>query len=269
MKATMNRFLIFTNLLFLLTLNVQANEKYFLIHANPELPAEVSLVLEELQKIPLSQPDFDLLKSQIELIDIYARPLSKEEIFFVIKSHFYKELLISVKQITKYNLDSQSIKNLNDAATNTSDPFLKWFLAALQKDAQMIQDLPLYHDYIIAKNLGKIENIELRKIDKKVQLISSWIARVSIETPDLLLKDINPILQEILKKIERSFYHISLLSKTSSTQKPDSPLMYFNIEQVIQSKGPLNSPKQEKTVKDIIDSTEPLPAPSNEDWLSN
>jgi hypothetical protein len=261
----------FFYIVFIEVQSLQASEKSFVIRANQELPIETNLVLEELQKSPLPRSDFDSLKHQVSRIDIDAQLLTKEEVFFIIKSIFYKTLLVSTKQINKYTFDTQSFKNLSEASINTNNSFLKWFFMALSKDAQLILQLPLYHDYLVSKNLGKIENIELRKIDKKVQLISSWVTKFTTDSPDLLLKEIDPILQDILNKIEIDFHLLATLSKSTSItpQKTDSPLKFFSIEEVTKSVAPTTPPKQEKSVEDIIDSTDALPTPSNEDWLLN
>lgn len=270
----MNRVPYIVSIYFLLSLSVGASENNLVIRGTKNLPVELTLVLEGLQKTPLMAEEFAVLKEQVTRIESYALKLAKEEIFFISKASFYKSLLISSKRKQKNYFDSTSLKNLSEAKQKTFDPFLKWFFSALEKDAQNVSKLPLYLDYLAARKMGGIEKIELKKIDRKVQLISWWIAKISPESPELILKEINPLLQEILNKIEQGFYLLTTMSKPPLTafDKKDGPLTFFSIEE---------APKKEArvtpmpSVNEIIDSvkapvvtpTATLPTPSGEDWL--
>ena len=255
----------------LFSLNISATENNLVIRGTQNLPIEINLVLESLQKTPLAAEEFKTLKEQVTRIESYAKNLTKEEIFFISKTSFYKTLLISSKRRQKNFFDGTSLRNLSEAKQKTSDPFLKWFFGALEKDALTVTKLPLYLDYLAARNVGRIDKIELRKIDKKVQLISWWIAKISPESPDLILKEINPLLQEILNKTEQSFYLLSNLSKVPSATAPkkDAPLTFFSIEEAPKKTTAQAAPTP--SVNEIIDSVPTpavtLPTPSNEDWL--
>lgn len=254
----------------LLTTSLGAAENNLVIRGTQNLPIELNLVLDGLQKKPLSLEEFTALKEQTIRIASYATNLTKEEIFFISKASFYKTLLINSKPQHKNYFDGASLKNLADAIQTTNDPFLKWFFQALEKDATIISKMPLYRDYLAARSVGKIEKLELRKIDRKVQLISWWIAKISPDSPDLVLGELNPLLQEILNKVEQSFYLLS----TISTSKKVAQLSYFTTEEAAK-KQDVATPTP--SVNDIIDSvTNPdtakaplksLPSPSNEDWL--
>lgn len=256
----------------LISFSTDAAENNLVIHGTKNLPIELNLVLEGLQRTPLSPEEFMVLKEQITRIESLAKGLAKEEIFFISKASFYKSLLISSKRQQKNYFDGTSLKNLSAAKQKTSDPFLKWFFSALEKDAQTVSKLPLYLDYLAARKMGRIDKIELRKIDRKVQLISWWIAKISPESPELILKEINPLLQEILNKVEQSFYLLTSATKPPSTAsaKKDGPLTFFSIE-----KAPKKEARETPmpSVNEIIDSvkapvvTPPLPTPSSEDWL--
>jgi hypothetical protein len=262
-------------ILFIFSIGAFAKENGLIIHGNKNLPIEVNLTLEGLQPLPLSQENFDTLKTQIERIDVYATNLTKDEIFFIGKATFYKTLLVSAKKRQKNLFDSSSLSILSQAITNTPDPVLKWFLKALEKDANNLTRHSLYRDYLAARSSGKIEKIELKKIDRKAQLLYGWISKISPENPDLILKEISPLLQEILNKIEMSYYVLSQVSRPTPTLLPkkDAPLAFFTISE---------APKVEiskriaPSVNDIIDSVtdetpkmlpSALPKPSSEDWL--
>lgn len=267
----MNKFLF----LFIFPLIASANENNLVIQANNNLPIEINLTLLGLQKTPLNQENFDLLKSQITRIEAYASRLTKEEIFFTGKAAFYKTLLVNAKKKQKNLFDSSSLKILSQAIQSTQDPFLKWFFKALEKDANTLTRLALYHDYLAARSSGKIEKIELKKIDRKAQLLYSWISRISPDSPELILKELTPLLQEILNKIEMNFYILSEVTRPApaAPAKKDATLEFFTIKE---------APKKEvakkiaPSVNDIIDSVTSetpkmsptsLPKPSSEDWL--
>jgi hypothetical protein len=262
-------------ILFIFSVIASAKENNLIIHGNVNLPIEINLTLEGLQTPPLPQENYDTLKTQIERIETYAANLTKDEIFFIGKATFYKSLLINSKKKQKNLFDSSSLSILSQAISATHDPFLKWFLKALEKDASNLIRLPLYHDYLAARSSGKIEKIELKKIDRKAQLLYGWISKISPENPDLILKEITPLLQEILNKIEMNYYVLSQISRPTPTLTPkkDAPLAFFTISE---------APKVEiskriaPSVNDIIDSVidetpqmlpSALPKPTSEDWL--
>lgn len=254
----------------LISLSAHAAENNLMIRGTKNLPIELNLVLEGLQRNPLSTEEFTALKEQTTRIESLAKGLTKEEVFFISKASFYKSLLINSKRQQKNYFDSTSLKNLSTAKQKTSDPFLKWFFSALEKDALTVSKLPLYLDYLTARNMRRIDKIELRKIDRKVQLISWWIAKISPESPELILKEINPLLQEILNKVEQSFYLLTSATRPSSTAtaKKDGPPTFFSIEEAPKKEA---SVTPTPTVNDIIDSVKApsvtLPTPSSEDWL--
>jgi hypothetical protein len=258
-------------LLFIYALVIHAKENNLVIRGTMNIPLEFNLLLEGLQPAPLPQQEFELLKQQITRIESYALNMTKEEIFFITKAAFYKSFLIFQKNNPKNYFDATSIMNISSARQKTNDSFLKWFFTALEKDALSINNLPLYQDYLNARSLGKLDKIELKKIDRKVQLVSWWITKISADIPELIWKEIKPLLIEILNKIEVSFYLMANLSKATTVATPlkYAPLTFFLIEEL---KNKLPTPAPLPTVNDIIDSTESndslkLPSPSSEDWL--
>jgi hypothetical protein len=261
-----------------------AKDNSLVIYGTNKLPIEITLALYGLQNNPLPDNEFELLKQQAIRIEALALNLSKEEVFFIAKAAFYKTFLLPANLNTKTYFDGDSLKNLSLARKNTSNQFLKWFFSALERDAQNISQLPLYREYLAARNMVKIDKVDLRKIDKKVQLVSVWITKISPDAPELILKEITPLLQSILNKIEVSFSLMVNLSKESPLvgNKKETALTFFSIQEVQKKDAEVTAMPSVNDIIDSVDSTqivekaEPakslapiLPSPSTEDWLLN
>lgn len=263
-------------LLFLLifSLKISAKENTLVLTSTKNLPVEFQLILQGIQSTPLPNEEFHTLKKLTDKIEGSTKKLSKEEIFFVVKSIFYKSLLLAPTTTQKVFFDNSHLQSLANLSQVTTNPFLKWFFKALQKDALLLTSTPFYRDYLVARNAGKIDKPELKRIDRKVQLLSWWILKITPETPDLLLKTIHPLMQMILNKIDIS---LSLLIAVTplKVEAPNS-LTFFIQQEATTDKQIAVSPP---TVDDIIDSVdskvplgsnpETLPLPSTEDWLQS
>ncbi len=263
-------------LLFLLffSLGISAKENTLVLTSTKNLPVEFQLILQGLQSSPLPSEEFQTLKKLIDKIGSSTKKLPKEEIFFIVKSIFYKTLLLAPTSTQKVFFDNSHLKSLAKLSQVTTNPFLKWFFKALQKDALLLSSSPVYRDYLVARNAGKIDKPELKRIDRKVQLLSWWILKITPETPDLLLKTIHPLMQFILNKIDIS---LSLLITVTppKVETPNSLTFFIQEEATTDKQITVSSP----TVDDIIDSVdskvplgsnpETLPLPSTEDWLQS
>jgi hypothetical protein len=270
------KLILITYLFSIFSSKVFAAENNLVIQGTKNLPIEMSVLLEGLQPSPLAQEDFYLLKDQVTRVEELSSKLTKEEIFFIAKVEFYKAFLTAPSLTKKNYFDETSILNLTKAAAKTNDSFLEWFLNALIQDANSIMKLPLYREYQAARTLGKIEKSELKKLDRKVQIISSWIQQIPPENPEAVLKITGPLLRDILNRIELNFFLMASLSKSpAAVVSPKSTsLTYFSIG--VAAKKEPKIIVQQKSVEEIIDSVEgpaiptiSLPKPSSEDWLEN
>jgi hypothetical protein len=253
-----------------------AAENNLVIQGTKNLPIEISVALDGLQPSPLAQEDFNTLKDQVTRLEELCAKLTKEEIFFIAKVEFYKAFLTAPSLTKKNYFDETVILNLTKAAAKTNDTFLEWFLNALIQDANSLTKLPLYREYIAARTLGKIEKNDLKKIDRKVQIISSWMQQIPPENPEAVLKITGPLLRDILNRIELNFFLMATLSKTPAAvvATKNTSLTYFSIG--VAAKKEPKIVTQQKSVEEIIDSVDgpaiqsiSLPKPSSEDWLEN
>ena len=246
------------------------------IQGSKETPLELNLLIDSLgNSIAL-----DKIQPIVMNIDSYARLLSKEDIFLIGKVEIYKTLLKNNENYSKATIDGNSTKTLKDAIKKTKDPFIKWFLQALLRDCESLLGTSNYKEYLLQKNNGRLERIELKKIDKKVQLLFHWVSKISPDSPDfqeLFKAELLPYMMDSLINIEESFF---LMATTTIFEplpiiiKSASELKFFSLKEIKIPKK--KAALHEKTVDDILapitEETKPidapLPAPSKEDWLN-
>lgn len=283
----MNKLILLTILLsFSQSIYTQENgEKSSIIQGTKELPLELNLILESLQwaeqkdeeanKIPyLSENIIETLKH----IDSYARVLSKEDIFLIGKIEIYKTLLKTNNTYPKAVIDGNSLKTLNFAIKNSTDPFVKWFLQALRQDCDALLGTSVFKEYLLQKNTGQLDRLESRRIDKKVQLIYRWVSLINPDASNFqeaFRLELVPAMIEALKNIEQSFYlmtHISNFQTTPDPIKSVNEMKFFVLKEAKKKTSPLI--KKEKSVDEILapitdeGSALPpvLPEPSKDDW---
>lgn len=247
------------------------------LQGSKELPLELNLLIQSIQSASTADEQFN---TTIMKIDSYARLLSKEDIFLVGKIEIYKTLLKTNEVRPKATLDGDSIKNLKASLKLAKDPFIKWFIQALLHDTDSLMSTATYKEYLLQRNNGKLEKLELRKIDKKVQLLSRWISRLNPESSDfesVLKAELLPVMDEALKNIEQSFF---LLASNTGSGKIAvvnnlKELKFFSVQRFKPAKAPVAS--KEKSVDDILApltnenpaGVPTLPEPSKEDWLND
>lgn len=249
------------------------------IVGSKELPLELNLMLENLQQE--SGLPFPELVETILHIDSYARVLSKEDIFLLGKIEIYKTLLRSNSYSAKAVVDGNSTKTLKDAIKNSSDPFVIWFLQALLHDCEALLGTDVFKDYLLQKNAGRLERLESKKINKKVQLLYRWISKIKPESADfqqMLIAELQPVIIEALKNIEQSFFIMAsstIFQPMPAIISSTSELKFFSLKKA--KMQAVKVQKKEKSVDDILapitdEGKAPpivLPKPSSEDWLED
>jgi hypothetical protein len=196
----MNKFLIIL-LIFVFSTTLFSQEKVGTvvnkIVGSKEMPLELNLLIESLE----NSIGLEKILPLVMNIDSYARVLSKEDIFLIGKIEIYKTLLKTSESFPKGVVDGNSTQVLKEAIHKSRDPFIKWFLQALLQDCEALLSSASYKDYLLQKNNGRLERIELKKIDKKVQLLLRWISKINPDAPDfqdLIKADLVPVRQSIL-----------------------------------------------------------------------
>ncbi|MGZ3789303.1 MAG: hypothetical protein ACXVLQ_12315 [Bacteriovorax sp.] len=242
------------------------------IQGSKELPRELNLLVEGLQA-----ESIDEMIPVIMNIDSYARALNKEDIFLVGKIEIYKTLLKSAETSPRAAIDGDTLKILKEAIKKTNDPFIKWFFQALLQDAESLLNSPAFKDYLLQKNTGRLDRLEFKKIEKKVQLLYRWTSKINPGVADFqetFLADLNPVMKEALRNIEESFFLMALSSADNLLPiKSATELKFFALREIKKVKKP---GKKEKTVDDILAPITGegkleevvLPEPSNEDWTN-
>lgn len=254
------------------------------IQGSRNLPLELNLILESLQSTNADGSITPISDSNLESllhIDSYARVLTKEDIFLIGKIEIYKTLLKSAKNYPKAVIDGNSLVTLKQAIKNSTDPFIIWFLKTLLQDSETLLASRNYKDYLLQKNSGnKLEQVEFKKIDKKVKLLYRWVSKInrdSADSEDVLKLDLVPVMNDALKNIEESFY----LMASNTLFKPLPELITntndfkFFFKTTVKAK--INTEvKKEKSVDEILaplTNEKPkvpiLPSPSTESWLND
>lgn len=245
------------------------------IQGSKDMPLELNLLVESLE----NSIEYEKILPTIMNIDSYARVLSKEDIFLIGKVEIYKTLLKTNESFPKAIIDGNSTKIIKDAIKKAKDPFVKWFLQALLQDCESLLGSSNYKDYLLQKNNGRLERLELKKIDKKVQLIYRWVSKVNPDSPDfqeLIKSDLIPVLMDSLINIEESFYLMAsstILEQFPTLIKSPAELKFFSLKEIKVFKKTV---PPVKTVEDILNpiteetnSTDAiLPEPSREDWIN-
>ena len=274
-----NRFTFITAFLFALmcTQNAFARKEVF---GGKDMPLEVNLLVANLQADDAET--FDKILPIIMNIDLYARSMSKEDIFLIGKIEVYKTLLKNYDTPIKQPLEGPALATLKAALAKTKDNFLRWFLTALLKDTQDIIGNPKYKEFLLQKNSGgNTEKVEYRKLEKKAELIQYWVTKISPDAqdfPETLKNDLKPKMMEALKNIQNSF---ELMAKEASLTAPGTPLKaenelkFFIVKEASGPSAPAKAgvmrEENQKSVEEILSPlTNPptdLPAPSQENWL--
>lgn len=250
------------------------------ILGSKEMPLEINLMIESLQRNDLAS--YNKILPIVKNIDKYARVMSKEDIFMVGKVEVYKTFLKNYAEANRQPIDGVSIAKLRAGIAKSNDNFISWFLNALLKDSVDLVANATYKEYLLQKNNNlRADKLEYRKLEKKAELLQFWISKVTPEAadyPDSLKNALLPKMIESLTNIQNSF---SLMAKESSMtpietkEIADSDLKFFSIKDIALSPLKPNPLQQDqKSVDDILapvlnNSPVDLPKPTQENWLED
>lgn len=245
------------------------------VTGSKELPLEINLLIDSAQS---KNPDnYSKILPLVMNIDLYARSMSKEDIFLIGKIEVYKTLLKNYATPIKTPIDGTTLATLRAAINKSDDNFVKWFLQALLKDSLDLTGNPIYKEFLLQKNSNvKQEKVEYRKLEKKGELIQYWVAKINPENLDALTNELTPKMLEALKNIQNSFYLMAKeasLTPLASSLKDVSELKFFAIKDAAPVKAAPVATGQ-KSVEDIlapVTGTSPLdlPRPTEENWLED
>lgn len=241
-----------------------------IISGSKELPLEINLLLDSVQSIDPS--NFEKILPLIMNIDLYARSMSKEDIFLIGKIETYKTLLKNYATPNKAPIDGTTINNLRAAIKNSKEKFIIWFFQALLKDSLDLVSNSTYKEFLLQKNAHKRE---YRKLEKKAELIQFWAAQINLENQDAITKELATKMIEVLTNIQNSFFLMA--NQTSMTPvvkslKNENELKFFTIRSLSPVKEKTSTATGQKNIKDISVPASPalpldLPKPTLENWL--
>lgn len=261
-------------LLFFAIICIESSYAQKVISGSKELPLEINLLLNRIQS-----EDTDIFEKILPVvmnIDLYARSMSKEDIFLIGKIEVYKTLLKNYATPDKTPVDGTTVIKFRNAINKSKDNFVKWFLQALLKDSQDLINNPLYKEFLLQKNAHlKIEKLEYRKLEKKAELIQFWASKITSEGHDAVVRELTPKMIEALRNIQNSFY---LMAKEASmtpmaqSLKSENELKFFSVQNAAPVKKDKSLGTEQKSVEEIlapITDLAPidLPKPSQENWL--
>lgn len=244
------------------------------ILGSKELPLEINLLIDSVQSKDIN--NFEKILPFVMNIDLYARSMSKEDIFLIGKIEIYKTLLKNYATPNKNPVDGTTVSKLRSAIKKSKDKFVKWFFQALLKDSLDLISSPIYKEFLLQKNSElKVEKTEYRKVEKKAELIQFWAAKISDETQDAVLKELSTKMIEALRNIQNSFFlmaHESSMTPLGQALKSENNLRFFSVQNNVPVKNETPVANEQKSVEDIVApvTNQPaldLPKPTLENWL--
>ena len=93
------------------------------VSGSKELPLEINLLLDSVQSS--GTESFEKILPLVMNIDLYARSMSKEDIFLIGKIEVYKTLLKNDATANKTPIDGVTVAKLRTAINKSKDNFVK------------------------------------------------------------------------------------------------------------------------------------------------
>jgi hypothetical protein len=177
--------------------------------------------------------------------------MSKEEVFFLLKTEIYKELLNKpplTQQFKHYEKKIlRPLLDLIEVKIDSYHQFAKWIIIATYSDLKQIFDSPYYNTFIVEKKGIGLKNPNAALIDKKFNLVLPWYEDIISQNPEVFHENLKPIMLSLLTKINNK---IRILLQYSRFEKIniviDDNLKYFEI------KAPLEKPAQKDPLQDLV-----------------
>ncbi len=211
-----------------------------------ELPVEFSYLVESLQLYPLSDLEREKVTKEIKELDKLFSLMSKEEVFFVLKSEIYKELLNKPRltQQSKY-YNKKILRPLLDvieAKIDSYHQFAKWIIIATYADLKQIFDSPYYNTFIVEKKGIGLKNPNAALIEKKLNLVLPWYEDITGQNPEVFHENLKPVMLSLLTKLNKKIRILLQFSRFDTLKLvAEDTLKYFEIK-APGEKGPKKDP---------------------------
>jgi hypothetical protein len=160
--------------------------------------------------------------------------MSKEEVFFVLKSEIYKELLNKprlTEQSKYYNKKIlRTLLDLIEAKIDSYHQFAKWIIIATYADLKQIFDSPYYNTFIVEKKGIGLKNPNAALIEKKLNLVLPWYEDITGQNPEAFHENLKPAMLSLLTKLNKKIRYLLQYSRFDKLNLgPEDTLKYFDI----------------------------------------
>lgn len=231
-----------------------------------DLPVEFSYLVESLQQYPLSDKEREEITKEIKELDKLFSLMSKEEVFFVLKSEIYKELLNKprlAQQSQYYNKKIlRTLLDLIEAKIDSYHPFAKWIIIATYADLKQIFDSAYYNTFIVEKKGIGLKNPNAALIEKKLNLVLPWFEDITGQSPEVFHENLKPVMLSLLAKLNKKIKYLLQYSRFEKLNLvTEDALKYFEIK----------SPEEKAAKKDpLLDMDLPTEKPTEvakDQWM--
>ncbi|MFI5389729.1 MAG: hypothetical protein ACHQYQ_00095 [Bacteriovoracales bacterium] len=231
-----------------------------------DLPVEFSYLVESLQQYPLSDKEREEIAKEIKELDKLFSLMSKEEVFFVLKSEIYKELLNKprlAQQSQYYNKKIlRTLLDLIEAKIDSYHPFAKWIIIATYADLKQIFDSPYYNTFVVEKKGIGLKNPNAALIEKKLNLVLPWFEDITGQSPEVFHENLKPVMLSLLAKLNKKIKYLLQYSRFEKLNLvTEDALKYFEIK----------SPEEKAAKKDpLLDMDLPTEKPTEvakDQWM--
>jgi hypothetical protein len=248
------------------------NKRKFLVPKS-NLPVEINFLIQSLHMSKLSPIEKRILDQSLIKMDQAFEQLSKEEIFFIIKTEAYKSVLKNKPdlQIQKASYNKKILNYFDSYIEKDAiSPFAKWALYSIKSDLEELLESSLFATWLVRKKYNNPLDNKLRRLEKKLNLLLPWYEYIKMTEPKDFDAGLKDMMLSLLDKI--NLYTLQLLSYSSPTPIEISPLRptfkFFEEREFDLEKKTEFVQTLEKVVDSVLKDQKPvtLPTPVN-DWL--
>ena len=232
-----------------------------------DLPAEFSYLIESIQLYPLEDKERETLGQKIKDIDQMLSELTKEEVYFLLKSEIYKGLLEQPKlknQYSYYNPDIlKPLNQIIEVRIEDYHKFAQWLMYAVYSDLRQTFDSPFYNTFAVKKKTGlRIRNKNIIMMQRKFDFVLPWYEEIINSTPEEFhegLKDTMFNLLDVIKVKMGDLIKFSRFEKFKIDPNKKT-LSFFTI------KSPEVGEKKEEEILGLTITEEPKTTVKKEEW---
>ena len=221
------------------------NDSIYEVKGN--IPLEFINLIKSYQEYELTKDEKKSLKELILFFDKSFSILSKEEVFQIVKSQIYKNIInfLPLSHRRREKITFQTIKDDFNNILNSSqkDHFKRWLISALKRDL----------DLILKNKSSKNNNLS-------ISLISKWhnlfIHNEPKETNQILKKLSKKIFKNLKNRLNNFLYLLKGQNIGSSKEKDVEEMAFFKIKQEEFSKNKSESKIKSRVLKILEPITE-------------